>query len=139
MPTLKRWSSYLFIFKHWKWTSLNIYTSKSSGAFQFSCALVASQQRNHRKSFYHHGKYFAKENFCMDFGEMLLTVKSQKIFFPSWKIFCGRKLLHGLWRNVITGTKLGILSRLYRSILPVQIANQCGIWFILPTHGANAI
>ena len=64
MPTLKRWSSYLFTFKHWKWTSLNIYTCKSGGAFQFSCSLVASQQRNHRKSFYHHGKYFAKENFC---------------------------------------------------------------------------
>ena len=33
--------------------------------FRFSRFLVPSRQRNHRKSFYCHGKYFAKENFCV--------------------------------------------------------------------------
>ena len=36
---------------------------KSDDAFRFSHFLVPSQQRNHRKYFYCHGKYFAKENF----------------------------------------------------------------------------
>ena len=35
----------------------------SDDAFRFSCFLVPSRQINHRKSFYCHGKYFAKENF----------------------------------------------------------------------------
>ena len=36
---------------------------KSDDAFRFSRFLVPSRQRNHRKSFSCHGKYFAKENF----------------------------------------------------------------------------
>lgn len=36
---------------------------KSDGTFQFSHFLVQSRQRNHKKSFCCHGKYFAKENF----------------------------------------------------------------------------
>ena len=36
---------------------------KSDNAFRFSRFLVPSRQRNHRESFYCHGKYFAKENF----------------------------------------------------------------------------
>ena len=36
---------------------------KSDNAFRFSRSLVPSGQKNHRKSFYCHGKYFAKENF----------------------------------------------------------------------------
>ena len=36
---------------------------KSDNTFRFSRFLVPSRQRNHRKSFYCHGKYFAKENF----------------------------------------------------------------------------
>ena len=36
---------------------------KSDKAFRFSCFLVPSRLRNHRKSFYCHGKCFAKENF----------------------------------------------------------------------------
>ena len=35
----------------------------SDNAFRFSRFLVPSRQINHRKSFYCHGKYFAKENF----------------------------------------------------------------------------
>ena len=36
---------------------------KSDDAFRFSRFLGPSQQTNHRKSFYCHRKYFAKENF----------------------------------------------------------------------------
>ena len=36
---------------------------KSDNLFRFSRFLVPSRQRNHRKSFYYHGKYFAKESF----------------------------------------------------------------------------
>ena len=36
---------------------------KSDDAFRFFRFLVPSRQINHRKSFYCHGKYFAKENF----------------------------------------------------------------------------
>ena len=36
---------------------------KSDNAFRFSRFLVPSRQINHRKSFYCHGKHFAKENF----------------------------------------------------------------------------
>ena len=35
---------------------------KSDGEFRFSRILVPFRQRNQRKSFYCHGKYFAKEN-----------------------------------------------------------------------------
>ena len=35
----------------------------SDNAFRFSRFLVSSRQKNHRKSFYCNGKYFAKENF----------------------------------------------------------------------------
>ena len=50
----------------------------SDDAFRFSRFLVPSQQINHRKSFYYHGKYFAKENFRA----------------PAWtsaKCYCGNK------------------------------------------------
>ena len=36
---------------------------KSDNAFRFSSFLVPVPTKNHRKSFYCHGKYFAKENF----------------------------------------------------------------------------
>ena len=36
---------------------------KSDNAFRFSRFLVLSRQKNHGKSFYCHGKYFAKEKF----------------------------------------------------------------------------
>ena len=51
---------------------------KSDNAFRFSRFLVPSRQRDHRKSFYCHGKYFAKENFRA----------------PAWtsaKSYCGNK------------------------------------------------
>ena len=70
---------------------------KSDGAFRFSCFLVPSRERNHRKSFHCHGKYFAKEKFRAPFG---------------------------LRRNFIAGTKQAILSGLHRPILPARVANQ---------------
>lgn len=57
---------------------MNPVICKSEGVFQFSCFLVLSQQRKHRKSFHCQGKYFAKENFVHPYG---------------------------LWWNVIAGTK----------------------------------
>ena len=66
---------------------------KRDNAFWFSHFLIPSSQRNHRKSFYCHRKYFVKENFCA----------------PAWtlaKCYC---------RN-----KTGILSRQHRSILPAH-------------------
>ena len=51
---------------------------KSDNAFRFSRFLVPSRQRDHRKSFYRHGKYFATENFRA----------------PAWtsaKCYCGNK------------------------------------------------
>ena len=53
-------------------------TCKSDKAFRFSRFLVPSRQKNHRESFYCHGKYFAKENFRA----------------PAWtsaKCYCGKK------------------------------------------------
>ena len=51
---------------------------RSDNVFQFSRFLVPSRQINDRKSFYCHGKYFAKENFRA----------------PAWtsaKCYCGNK------------------------------------------------
>ena len=65
---------------------------KTDGEFRFSRILVPSRQRNHRKSFYCHGKYFAKENFRA----------------PAWtsaKFYCRNK-------------KRAIPSGKYRLILP---------------------
>ena len=78
--------------------------------FAFSRFLVPSRQRNHRKSFYCHGKYFAKENFRA----------------PAWtsaKCYCGNK----------TGNPERAVSlHLARS----GSQSQRGIWFILPARGA---
>ena len=83
---------------------------KSDNAFRFSRFLVPSRQRNHRKSFYCHGKYFAKENFRA----------------PAWtsaKCYCGNK----------TGNPERPVSlHLARS----GSQSQRGIWFILPARGA---
>ena len=85
-------------------------TCKSDNAFRFSRFLVPSRQRNHRKSLYCHGKYFAKENFCA----------------PAWtsaKCYCGNK----------TGNpERAVLLYLARS----GSQSQHGIWFILPARGA---
>ena len=70
---------------------------KSYNAFRFSRFLVPPRQRNLRKSFYGHGKYFAKENFRA----------------PAWtsaKCYCGNKR--------------AIPSRQYCSILPARVANH---------------
>ena len=81
--------------------------------FSLSSTLVPSRQRNHRKSFYCHGKQFAKENFRA----------------PAWtsaKFYCGNK----------TGNpERAVLIRLARS----GSQSQRGISFILPAHGASHI
>ena len=83
---------------------------KSDNAFRFFRFLVQSRQRNHRKSFYCHGKYFAKENFRA----------------PAWtssKCYCGNK----------TGNpERAVWLHLARS----GSQSQRGIWFVLPTRGA---
>ena len=70
---------------------------KSDNLFRFSRFLVPSRQRNHRKSFYYHGKYFAKESFRA----------------PAWTS-----------PKRYSGTKRAIPSRQYRSILPARVANH---------------
>ena len=82
-------------------------TCKSDNAFRFSRFLVPSRHRSHRKSFYCHAKYFAKENFRA----------------PAWTKCCGNK----------TGNPeraVGLL--LARS----GSQSQRGIWFIFPARGA---
>ena len=81
----------------------------------FSHFLVPSLQRNHRKSFYCHGKYFVKENFHV----------------PAWtsgKFYCGTK--NGKSRaGSITPSWL-------RVGIPCVVH---WIWFILLAHGASHI
>ena len=79
---------------------------KSDNALRFSCFLVPSRQRSHRKSCYYHGKYFAKENFCAP-------------ACTSAKCYCGNK----------TGNPERAVS-LYLARSGSQ--SQRGIWFILP-------
>ena len=82
--------------------------------FRFSRFAVPSRQRNHRKSFYYHGKYFAKKTF---------------VHRPAWtsaKFYCGNK----------TGNpERAVLLHLARS----GSQSQRGIWSILPAHGASHI
>ena len=83
---------------------------KSDNAFRFSRFLVPSRQRNHRKSFCCHGKYFAKENFRA----------------PTWtsaKCYCGNK----------TGNPERAVSL---HLAPLGSQSQREIWFILTARGA---
>ena len=86
---------------------------KSDNAFRFSRFLVPSRQRNHRKSYYCHRKYFAKENFRA----------------PAWtsaKFYCGNKP---------GNPERAVSLHLSRS----GCQSQRGIWFILPAHGASHV
>ena len=86
---------------------------KRDNALRFSRFLVPSPQRNHRKSFYCHEKYFAKENF-------------RAAAWTSAKFYCGTK----------TGSpKRAVSLHLARS----GSKSQRGIWFILPAWGACRI
>ena len=83
---------------------------KSDGAFRFSRFLVLYRQGNHRKSFYCHGKYFAKETFRA----------------PAWtsvKFYCGNKTGNPEWA-----------ARLHLARSGSQ--PQRGIWFISSACGA---
>ena len=80
---------------------------KIDGTFRFSRFLVPSRQRNQRKFFFCHGKYFVKENFRA----------------PPLKCYCGNK----------TGNPNRVVSlHLARS----GSQSQCRIWFLLPTRRA---
>ena len=88
--------------EHWKndlHTCLFSSTEKETrfmqkyGVFQFSCFLVPCQQRNHRKSFYCYGKYFAKENFCA----------------PAWasvKCYCGKRKWQSQVASIVPSSPL---------------------------------
>ena len=87
---------------------------KSDGAFRFSPFLVPSRQRNHRKSFNCHGKYFRKEIYRA----------------PAWT---SAKFYY---RNKTGNPERGAVS-LHLARLGSQ--SQRGIWFILSAHGASHI
>ena len=53
----------IFVLVYFRALGTKPVTCKSDKAFRFSRFLVPSRQRSNRKSFYCHGKYFAKENF----------------------------------------------------------------------------
>ena len=68
---------------------------------------------NHQKSFYCHGKCFARENFRA----------------PAWT-----------WTKFYCGNKTGNPERAVSLQLACSDSqSQHGIWFILPTHGASHI
>ena len=100
----------IFVLVYFRAMKRKLVICKSDGAFRFSRFLVPSQQRNHRKSFYCHEKYFAKENFRA----------------PAWtlaKCYCGNKTGNPEWAVSLHLARSGSQS-------------QRGIWFILPARGA---
>ena len=60
---LKNTEKMIFIFVYFWALKRKPVICNSDGAFWFSCSLVPSCQRNHRKSFYCRRKHFVKENF----------------------------------------------------------------------------
>ena len=110
---IKSTEKMIFVLVYFRALKRKLVICKSDNAFWFSCFLVPSRQRNHRKSFYCHGKYFAKENFRT----------------PAWplaKCYCRNK----------TGSPEQAVS-LHLARLGNQ--SQRGIWFILLSHGACLI
>ena len=60
---IKSTEKMIFVLVYFRALKRKPVTRKSDNAFRFSHFLAPSRQINHRKSFYCHGKYFAKENF----------------------------------------------------------------------------
>ena len=60
---IKNTEKMIFLLVYFRGLKMKPVICKSDGAFPFSRFLVPSRHGNHRKSFYCHGKYFAKENF----------------------------------------------------------------------------
>ena len=107
---IKSTEKMIFLLVYFRALSRKPVICKSDNVFWFSCFLFPSRQRNHRKSFYCHGKYFAKENFHA----------------PAWtsaKCYCGNKA---------GNSERAVLLHLARS----GSQSQRGIWFILPIRGA---
>ena len=61
---IKSTEKMIFVLAYFRAVKRKPVICKSDNVFRFSRFLVPSRQRNHRKSFYCHEKYFAKENFC---------------------------------------------------------------------------
>ena len=107
---IKSTEKMIFVLVYFRALKRKPVTCKSDNAFRFSRFLVPSRQRNHRKSFYCQGKYFAKENFRA----------------PAWtsaKCYCGNKTSNPEWAVSLHLARSGSQS-------------QRGIWFILPARGA---
>ena len=69
---------------------------KSDGAFRFCRFLVPSRQRSHRKSFYRHGKYFAKENFRVPASTSCKTGRPERAV-SLHLASSGSHSQHGIW------------------------------------------
>ena len=107
---IKSTEKMIFVLVHFRALKAKPVICKSDNAFRFSRFLVPSRQKNYRKSFYCHGKYFSKENFRA----------------PAWtsaKCYCGNKTDNPEWAVSLHLTRSGSQSRR-------------GIWFILPSRGA---
>ena len=61
--SLKSTEKMIFVLAYFRALKRKPVICKSDNPFRFYRFLLPSRQRNHRKSFYCHGKYFAKENF----------------------------------------------------------------------------
>ena len=107
---IKSTEKMIFVLVYFRPLKMKPVIRKSDNAFRFSCFLVPSRQRNHRKSYYCHGKIIANGNFHT----------------PAWtsaKCYCGNK----------TGNPERAVSlHLARS----GSQSQRGVWFILPARGA---
>ena len=110
---IKRAEKMIFVLVYFRALKRKPVICKSDNALRFSRFLVPSRQRNHIKSFYCHGKYFAKEN-------------SRAPAWTSAKCCCGNK----------TGNPEQAVS-LHLARWGSQ--SQCGIWFILPARGVCRI
>ena len=107
---IKNTEKMIFILVYFRALKRKPVRRKSDGAFRLSRFLVPSRERNHRKSFNCHGKYFAKETFCT----------------PAWtsaKFYCGNKTGNLEWAVLLYVARSGSQS-------------QRGIWFILSACGA---
>ena len=107
---IKSTEKMIFVLVYFQALKIEAVICKSDNLFWFSHFLVSSQQKNHRNSFYCHGKYFAKEN----------------ISAPAWtsaKCYCGNKM-----GNPEQAVSLHIAHSGSQSLR--------GVWFILPTYGA---
>ena len=107
---IKSTEKMIFVLVYFRALKRKAVICKSDNAFRFCRFLVPSRQRNRRKSFSCHGKYFAKENFRA----------------PAWtSTKC-------YWGNKTGNPERAVSLHLARS----GSQSQREIWFILPSRGA---